>query len=36
MSQTLVLRPYQIDAVERLRAGLRGGHRAQLLVAPAG
>lgn len=30
------LRPYQIDSVEGLRAGLRAGHRCQLLVAPTG
>lgn len=32
----LVLRPYQTDAVERLRQGIRDGHRSQILVAPTG
>jgi superfamily II DNA or RNA helicase len=36
MSQILNLRPYQIDAVERLRDGFRNGHRSQMLVAPTG
>lgn len=30
------LRPYQIQAVERLRDGIRKGHRSQILVAPTG
>lgn len=30
------LRPYQLDAIDGLRAGIRHGHRAQLLVAPTG
>lgn len=30
------LRDYQIDAIERLRDGVRKGHRAQILVAPTG
>lgn len=30
------LRPYQVDAVERLRHGIRAGHRSQLVVAPTG
>ena len=30
------LRPYQVDAVERLRQGIRDGHRSQVLVAPTG
>lgn len=30
------LRPYQVTAVERLRDGIRAGHRSQLLVAPTG
>lgn len=30
------LRPYQIESIEGLRAGIRAGHRAQLLVAPTG
>lgn len=32
----IVLRPYQMDAVERLRAGIRAGSRRQILVAPTG
>jgi DNA repair protein RadD len=32
----LVLRPYQVEATDRLRAGYRAGHRAQILVAPTG
>lgn len=32
----LVLRHYQIEAVERLRDGYRTGHRSQVLVAPTG
>ncbi len=32
----LILRPYQIEAVDQLRAGYRAGHRSQLLVAPTG
>lgn len=30
------LRPYQIESVERLRQGVRDGHRSQLLCAPTG
>jgi superfamily II DNA or RNA helicase len=30
------LRPYQLDAVEALRAGIRAGRRRQILVAPTG
>lgn len=30
------LRPYQVQAVERLRDGIRHGHRSQMLVAPTG
>ena len=36
MSDVLVLRPYQLDAVERLRDGIRNGHHSQLLAAPTG
>lgn len=32
----IVLRPYQTEAVEQLRAGIRGGHRAQVLYMPTG
>lgn len=32
----IVLRPYQMDAVERLREGIRAGLRRQILVAPTG
>lgn len=32
----IVLRPYQEDAVERLRNGIRSGLRRQILVAPTG
>lgn len=30
------LRPYQVEAIERLREGIRQGHRSQLLCAPTG
>lgn len=30
------LRPYQVESVERLRQGIRDGHRSQLLCAPTG
>ena len=30
------LRPYQSDAIEGLRSGIRAGHRSQVLVAPTG
>jgi superfamily II DNA or RNA helicase len=30
------LRPYQLESVERLRQGIRDGHRSQLLCAPTG
>lgn len=33
---TLHLRPYQSDAISRLRGSIRDGHRAPLLVAPCG
>lgn len=33
---SLELRPYQVAAVEELRAGIRAGHRSQILVAPTG
>ena len=36
MTDTLVLRPYQTESIERLRDGYRSGHRSQLLVAPTG
>lgn len=32
----LELRPYQIDSINALRAGVRAGHRRQVLVAPTG
>src|SRR3954462_6724935 len=32
----LELRDYQLEAVERLRTGIREGHRAQVLAAPTG
>ena len=35
-SRELVLRPYQEDAVEKLRNGIRQGCRRQILVAPTG
>lgn len=35
-SRELVLRPYQEDAVEKLRDGIRQGFRRQILVAPTG
>ncbi len=35
-ARELVLRPYQEDAVERLRDGIRQGCRKQILVAPTG
>lgn len=36
MSREIELRPYQYEAVEELRIGIRAGHRAQILVAPTG
>jgi DNA repair protein RadD len=30
------LRPYQVESIERLRQGIRDGHRSQLLCAPTG
>lgn len=35
-TREIELRPYQADAVERLRAGIRQGCRRQILVAPTG
>lgn len=35
-AREIVLRPYQVDAVERLREGIRQGCRRQILVAPTG
>ncbi len=32
----IVLRPYQQESIDGLRAGIRAGHRAQVLVAPTG
>lgn len=32
----LTLRPYQLESVEALRAGVRAGHRSQLLCSPTG
>lgn len=32
----LILRPYQVASIEGLRAGIRAGHRAQILCAPTG
>lgn len=32
----IVLRDYQMESVERLRDGIRAGHRAQVLMAPTG
>lgn len=32
----LVLRPYQMEAIEALRIGLKAGHRSQVLCAPTG
>lgn len=32
----LVLRPYQVQAIQDLRAGIRAGHQRQMLVAPTG
>jgi DNA repair protein RadD len=34
--QVIELRPYQADAVDRLREGIRQGCRRQILVAPTG
>jgi DNA repair protein RadD len=36
VSNELNLRDYQISSVEALRAGVRGGHRSQVLCAPTG
>lgn len=36
MSEEITLRPYQADAVERLRVGIRNGLKTQCLVAPTG
>ncbi|MBU9648320.1 DEAD/DEAH box helicase family protein [Burkholderia multivorans] len=36
MADPIVLRPYQLESVEALRAGMRAGHRAQVLMAPTG
>lgn len=33
---SLDLRPYQVESVEGLRAGVRAGHRSQILCAPTG
>lgn len=33
-TRDIILRPYQLDAVEKLRAGIRAGLRRQILVAP--
>jgi Rad3-related DNA helicase len=30
------LRPYQLESIERLRQGIRDGHRSQILCAPTG
>lgn len=30
------LRPYQVESIERLRQGIRDGHRSQILCAPTG
>lgn len=30
------LRPYQVESIDALRAGIRAGHRSQVLVAPTG
>jgi DNA repair protein RadD len=32
----IVLRDYQLESVERLRQGIRDGHRSQILCAPTG
>ena len=32
----MLLRDYQLNAIEALRQGIREGHRAQVLVAPTG
>ncbi|WP_310715322.1 DEAD/DEAH box helicase family protein, partial [Burkholderia multivorans] len=36
MADPIILRPYQLDSVDALRAGMRAGHRAQVLMAPTG
>jgi len=36
MAAEFNLRPYQVESVERLRQGIREGHRSQLLCAPTG
>lgn len=36
MAKDLELRPYQIESIEGLRAGIKAGHRAQILCAPTG
>lgn len=36
MARELELRPYQIESIEGLRAGIKAGHRAQILCAPTG
>ena len=34
--KSIELRPYQLDAIERLRDGIRAGFRNQILCAPTG
>lgn len=34
--QSLELRPYQVDAIEALRKGVREGHKRQILASPTG
>lgn len=36
MSAELILRPYQLAAIDGLRQGARSGHRSQIVVAPTG
>lgn len=36
MSHEIILRPRQLQTIEGLREGARGGHKAQMLVAPTG
>lgn len=36
MGSEFNLRPYQVESVEKLRQGIRDGHRSQLLCAPTG
>ena len=35
-AKELMLRPYQLDSVDGLRAGIREGKKRQILVAPTG